>query len=155
MGYPGERNVETALAFLADEAAGTRAGQSAVEARRKRESAEKAAAAAERERQLKAYPYLLVLTCLNGSAGTLPVAMCFTGSDRTTLAELQNCVSFRTLGLNDLHRDPVQLGLCPRFAFKAQNLSEFLLVAVLRDERTGQVIERQTAQRFGRILLAR
>lgn len=155
LGYPGERTLATAVAFLADESQGRRSGQSAVVVRRKREAAERAAAAADRERQLKAYPYTLELSCRNGSSGSLPVAVCFSDAHRTTLAELQNCVSFRPLGYPDLARDPVHLSLCPKFAFKTQNLSEFLLVATLRDERTGQILERQTAQRFGRIVMAR
>lgn len=155
LAYPGERTLATAVAFLADEAQGRRSGQSAVEVRRKREATERAAATAERERLVKAYPYTLELSCRNGSAGTLPVAVCFSDSNRTTLAELQNCVTFRSLGYPDLARDPVHLSLCPKFAFKAQNLSEFLLVAALRDERTGQIVERQTAQRYGRIAMAR
>ncbi|MFG6467864.1 hypothetical protein [Roseateles sp. BYS87W] len=153
--YPGERNIATAVAFLADEAQGRRSGQSAAEVRRKREATERAAAAAERERLVKAYPYTLQLTCRNGSAGTLPVAVCFSESNRTTLAELLNCVTLRSLGYPDLARDPVEISLCPKFVFKAQSQSEFLLVATLRDERTGQVIERQTAQRYGRIVMAR
>lgn len=155
LGYPGERTIATAVAFLADETQGRRGGQSAVDVRRKREAAERAAAAAERERQVKAYPYTLELSCRNGSSGSLPVAVCFSDSNRSTLAELQNCVTYRTLGYPDLARDPVHLSLCPKFAFKTQNLSEFLLVATLRDERTGQVVERQSAQRHGRIVMAR
>lgn len=154
-GYPGEQNLATAVAFLADEAQGRRSGQSAAEVLRKRDAAERAAAAADRERHIKAYPYTLLLTCRNGSAGTLPVAVCFSDSNRTTLAELLNCVTLRSLGYPDLARDPVQIPLCSKFVFKAQSQSEFLLVAALRDERTGQVIERQTAQRYGRIVMAR
>lgn len=146
--YSPKRDWDTLVQFLADEATARQQGGQAIAIKNQREAKARAQAAADRERLLKAYPYRLTLECHNGPYGMLPVHVCFNNDRSQGHFDLVNCGKPRPIAYEDLAGNVAQVGLCPRFQFKARNVSEFVLKAHLRDERTGQVLESQTAPRF-------
>lgn len=146
--YSPKRDWDTLVQFLADEATARQQGGQALAVKNQREAKARAQAAADRERLLKAYPYRLTLECHNGPYGTLPVYVCFNNDRSQGQLDLVNCGKPRNIAYEDLAGNVAQFGLCPRFQFKARNVSEFVLKAVLHDERTGKVLETQAAPRF-------
>lgn len=153
--YSPKRDWPTLVQFLADEATARQQGGKALAVKTQREAKARAQEAAERERLLKAYPYELTLECHNGPYGTLPVYVCFNNDRSQGHVALVNCGNTRTVTYEQLAGSSARFGLCPRFQFKARNVSEFVLKAVLRDERTGKVLDSQTAPRFRWVAFAR
>ena len=153
--YSPKRDWDTLVQFVADEATARQQGGQALAVKNQREAKARAQAAADRERLLKAYPYQLALECHNGPYGTLPVHVCFNNDRSQGQLDLVNCGKSRTITYEELAGNVAQFGLCPRFQFKARNVSEFVLKAVLRDERTGKELESQSASRFRWVGLTR
>jgi hypothetical protein len=134
--------------FLEDEQSARKAGTSAVAVKKKREAKEAAQAAADRERDLKSYPYRAELTCNNGPYGALPVYTCLTSSNANSSVSLQNCGRWSNLDYDRLAGNVASIELCPSFEIKAQNTSEFVLTLVVKDKRSGKVLSHQTATRY-------
>ncbi len=146
--YSANRDWPTLIQFLADENLAREQGVQAVTIKNQRESKVRAQAAADRERLLKAYPYRLTLECHNGPYGTLPVHLCFNNDLAQGQLDLVDCGKTRAISYEQLAGHIFRTGLCPSFRFKARNVSEFVLKAILRDERTGRELESQSASRF-------
>lgn len=155
LSYSPKRDWSTLIQFLADESSARQQGGNAVSVRNQREAKARAQEAADRERHLKAYPYRLTLECHNGPYGMLPVYLCFNNDRAQGHVELLNCGNSRNITYEELAGNVARFGLCPRFQFRARNVSEFVLKAVLRDERTGKELESRTAPRFHWVGFAR
>jgi hypothetical protein len=147
-GYAANSRYDSLSQFLEDEQTSRKDGGTAVAIKKKREAKEAAQAAADRERDLRSYPYRAELTCNNGPYGTLPVYTCLTSSNANSSVSLRNCGNWSNLDYDRLAGNVASIELCPSFEIKAQNTSEFVLTLVVKDKRTGKVLSHQTATRF-------
>ena len=146
--YDTNTRYRTVASFLEDEAAAKPKKVSPIDIRQAREKIAAAKAAAEREKYVKSYPYQAILTCSHGSYSNLPVYMCVIGKSTESQVLLQNCGHIRRLDYTTLSSDSVQIELCPSYEIKAQNVSEWTLQLVIKDNRSGKVLSQQFAPRF-------
>jgi hypothetical protein len=147
-GYAADKRFDSLSRFLEDEQAARKSGGTAVAIKKKREAKEAAQAAADRERDLRSYPYRAELTCTNGPYGMLPVHVCLVSSHANSTVSLQNCGRWSNLDYERLAGNLTRIELCPSFEIKAQNTSEFVLTLVVKDKRSGKVLSHQTATRY-------
>ncbi len=147
-GYDTDTRYWKVATFLEDEMTAKAKKIAVLDVRKAREKQKAIEATAEKERYVKSYPFQAILTCNHGSMSSLPVYMCVIGKKVESQVLLRNCGHIRQLDYTTLSSNEVQIELCPSYEIKAQNVSEWTLQLVIKDNRSGKVLSQQNAPRF-------
>ena len=165
-GYPAATTTEAAdvLAFLADEAAGRKTGQSATEYRQAvadraaaKATERQEAAARQQAETAREFPYIAILTCGMGN-GHINVLACFASHGAAgvdTELKLTNGGQTTMYKAYTLHsageerRDGFHIQLREHFTITAQNSSATLILGLkIVDRLTGAVLYQNQGARF-------
>lgn len=153
-GYGSDRSVRTVLAFLADERDGRAKGLGAVAFRKQADAAAAERARAEREAQLREYPWTAEFRCtFNGAE--LGVIQCLLGArSGEGWISLTNGRDQKIYQPGDVTLGMDRLRLRREFRLSALNASDYVLKVLVRDARTGQVVAERAAPPRSRLALA-
>lgn len=162
--YASERNVDSVLAFLADEKEGKTAKLTALQVKEARDKkaaadrkAEEEADKAKRLAYAKENPYYAVISC--GMPNHINIMACFSGSRGVDTelkvkngndSQMYKVYNLRQAGREE--RDGLHIDLKQNFSIAAQNSSDSLILTVkIYDRATGKVVFNDQAAKYGMV----